>query len=266
MSAKSITQPRARRRPGPRRGSRPGRSGRAGGRTCARRARCGSRWAASKRELLEDLGDAHRMPSDLVGLEAQPPLGMVQAVGDRQLRCSRSTLGAVHRLQEEVVEVAVARSARAAPPSCGIDELQLVAASEHGLGPGLRADADPVESRRAASSVPLVSTAISKPPACSASISVGVELQQRLAAGADDEAAGPAVGAAGQCAATRAGQVVGGAELAAAGAVGADEVGVAEPADRASRGPPRGPVHRLQPAKRQNTAGRPALAPSPCSV
>ena len=48
--------------------------------------------------------------------------------------------------------------------------------------------------------------------------------------------------------------------------VGADEIRIAE----AALGPPPDPLRahdqRLQPAKRQNTAGVPAFAPSPCSV
>ena len=78
--------------------------------------------------------------------------------------------------------------------------------------------------------VPLVSMAISKLRWCSASISAAIELQQRLAAGADDEALLRRRHAATGC--DGVGQGVGGGELAAAVAVGADEVGVAEVADR----------------------------------
>src|SRR4029077_2411695 len=48
-------------------------------------------------------------------------------------------------------------------------------------------------------------------------------------------------------------------------AVGADKVGIAKGADRAGA-VGLAPDHKLQPANRQKTDGRPVWAPSPCSV
>ena len=78
-------------------------------------------------ELLEDLGELTGCPTHLVGLEAQPPLRMGEAVVDRQRAVFASTVGAVHRLQEEVVEVERRRIARARRRVLRVDELQLVA-------------------------------------------------------------------------------------------------------------------------------------------
>ena len=58
-------------------------------------------------------------------------------------------------------------------------------------------------------------------------------------------------------------KLIGAAELAAAFAVRADEIGIAEAALRFARSCSR-PDHRLHPAKRRNTARLPACTPSPC--
>ena len=121
-----------------------------------------------------------------------------------------------------------------------------------------------IQSRPAgAAIVPLVSTAISKPRACSASMSGSVDLQQRLAAGADDEAL-----------AGLAHRPASFAQLAAAKASAEANLPPPRPSMSAksvsqnlqmadARSASR-PDHRLQPAKRQKTAGarsaRPRLA------
>jgi hypothetical protein len=96
---------------------------------------------------------------------------------------------------------------------------------------------------------------------------LGVELEQGLAAGADDQRVG-VLDVGGPMTCDRRDELVGRLELAATGAVGADEVGVA-PARAATRplvavlleaGP------QVAAGEAQNTAGRPAFAPSPCSV
>ena len=104
-------------------------------------------------------------------------------------------------------------------------------------------------------SVPLVSTAISKPAAWRAS-TARVELQQRLPAGADHEAAALRLGRPGRGDGSASSSARG--EPPAAGSVGAHEVGVAEPADGGARSSSR-PVQRLHPANRQKTAGRPVV-------
>ena len=81
------------------------------------------------------------------------------------------------------------------------------------------------------SSVPLVSTAISKPACVERDHELGVHLQERLAAGADDETRAAAVGAR-PPRRDRSRELVGRPELAATVAVGTDELGVAERAHR----------------------------------
>ena len=144
-----------------------------------------------------------------------------------------------------------------------INQFQLVAGALHELGAGLGADADPVEAPGAAT-VPLVSTAISKSCACSASISAAIHLQQRLAAGADHEALACSAVGGPRCltAAARARQPRNfppPGPLVPAKSVSQNwQIAEARSASR--------PDHRLQPAKRQKTAARPVCAPSPCNV
>ena len=101
-----------------------------------------------------------------MGLQAQPPLRMRQAVLDRQPGVLLA-VGAVHRLQQQVREVQVLEPLRRRAV-LRIDQLQFVAAGQRSGRAGLRADADPVEPAGAAW-VPLVSTATSNPAACRAS-------------------------------------------------------------------------------------------------
>ncbi len=117
---------------------------------------------------------------------------------------------------------------------------------------------------RGGSTVPLVSTATSNPSAWSASSRAGsswssgsppVHTTKRLPS---EPPIRPGRGHG-----PRQRRRIG--ELAAARTVGAHEVGVAEPAGGVRRSDSR-PVHRLHPANRQNTAGRPVLAPSPWRV
>src|SRR6185437_8380453 len=134
----------------------------------------------------------------------------------------------VHRLQEEMAE-------RQRLEIFGRDaflwkhQLQLVAGAERERRARLGADADPIEpAGRRAGAVGLDRDGEA----------LGmerlderlVELQQRLAAGADDEARRRALGRPG--APDRAGEIRGRGEAAAARAVGADEIGVAEAAYR----------------------------------
>ena len=77
--------------------------------------------------------------------------------------------------------------------------------------------------------MPLVSIAIAKPRACSASISARVDLQQRLAAGQHDVAVGVL---AGPLRGDGVGEFVGRGIAAAQRAVGADKIGIAELAGR----------------------------------
>ena len=122
-------------------------------------------------------------------LEAQSPARMGQAVAQRGGGVGLPG-GAVHRLEEEVVEVEALeplglgavlrdRPASARRPPCTTSGAPALGLTQSQSMPG------------GGGTVPLVSTATSNPSACSASSSGGVELQQRLAAGADDEAACP---------------------------------------------------------------------------
>ena len=96
--------------------------------------------------------------------------GWLEAVARPPARCCASTLGAVHRLQEEVVEVQLRRTARARrrpagrPASARRPVVSTSSAPAFGLTQTQSIPAG-------AGSVPLVSIAISKPRACSASTS-----------------------------------------------------------------------------------------------
>ena len=107
-------------------------------------------------------------------------------------------------------------------------------------------------------SVPLVSTRDREARACSASISGCVELQQRLAAGADDKAAARSPPRASARRPPRPAPSAS-ANLPPPGAVGADEIGVAEAADRARRGPPRGPSTGCSRRSGRTPPARPAV-------
>ena len=99
--------------------------------------------------------------------------------------------------------------------------------------------------------VPLVSMPISKPCACSAAISGVVQLQQRLAAGADDIGLPPRLRPLRRTARASAARI---RELAAAGPVGADEIGVAEFAHRL-RAVPLQPAPQIAAGKAQEHRG-----------
>ena len=202
-----------------------------------------------------------------MGLQAQPPLRMREAVLDGRAGV-RVAVGSVHRLQEEVREVEVLDTARADRRLLRVRRASARRRdSSDQVGLRLRADADPVERRAGTGRVPLVSMATVN-PAC----------VQRV-----DQPARRAAAAARRRCRRRSGSVAG--------------CGRPRPLDCYCRGqhrprcancPPPGPsvptksvsqnwqmavarspsrpVHRLQPAKRQNTAGRPACAPSPCRV
>ena len=125
-------------------------------------------------------------------------------------------------------------------PACGIDELELVAARR------ARARRRPSGSRRSSRCRRAAAACRWSRPrprsraSCSASISgssscsSGSPPVHTTSGRAGRRPPGQRLG-------DRVGQLAGGRELAAARAVGADEVGVAELADRAWRGPPRGP-------------------------
>src|SRR5260221_418413 len=137
-------------------------------------------------------------------------------------------IGPVNRWQEEMAE-------RQRLEFLGIDavlrkhQLQLVAGSERRRGAGLGADADPVEpARRRAGAVGLDGDG--EAFGMERVDQDRVELQQRLAAGADDEGPRPRLGGPG--AAHRGSEVERSGEAPAAGPVSADEIGVAEAARR----------------------------------
>ena len=144
-----------------------------------------------------------------------------------------------------------------------VDELELVAAQQHRVRAGLRADADPVDpggrlERAVGLDRDLEARGVERVDGGASSCSSGSPPVQTTSGRLRPFGARPALG-------DGVGELGGAAELAAVRAVGADEVGVAERAD-GGRAILLAPVQRLQPAKRQKTAGRPALAPSPCSV
>src|SRR5687768_8306687 len=78
-------------------------------------------------------------------LQAQPPARMREAIRERGRRVVREP-GPVHGLQEEMIEAERLESLRLGAV-LGKDELELVALAEAERRTGLRAYADPVESR-----------------------------------------------------------------------------------------------------------------------
>ena len=170
-----------------------------------------------------------------MGLQAQAPLRVLHAVLDGLFGVGQAG-GAVHGLQEEVLEVQVFE-ARGQGVGLGVDQLEFVAAFDDDRRGAFGADADPVDAgRRLDGAVGFDGDGEA------ARVDDGeqgrVELQQGFAAGEDDVAVG-GVGAPGGF--DGVGEPFGGGEFAAAVAVGADEVGVAEGAGGAGAAgkPPR---------------------------
>jgi hypothetical protein len=165
---------------------------------------------------------------------------VLEAVADGQVGVARAVF-AVHGREEEVSEREVLVTLRLGA-LLWEDELQLVACAQHEVGPGLGTDADPVEARGGAL----------RPVRLHRHLEAGrmqraderrVELEERLAPGADDERPGARAGGRLEGArppgrvgsprprgGDRGGQGLRRGELAAALAVGADEIGVAEAA------------------------------------
>src|SRR5262249_36087886 len=142
--------------------------------------------------------------------------------------CVPRYLRPVHRLQVEMLEVVHLKSLGLCS-WLGVDELQFVSAPEDRPGPGFRAHADPVEAgwgpeRAICLDGDFEAARVER------SDSGFVELEQGLAAGADDEPL-PMPVQGGPASRDRVGQLVGGPELATIGA-DADKVRVAEAADR----------------------------------
>src|SRR6185312_1607536 len=164
---------------------------------------------------------------ELVGLEAQAPARMGEAEIDGERGVARA-LRPVHRLQEEMAE---RQALEILGRDSGLrkDQLQLVAGAERERRARLGADADPVEAAgRRAGAVGLDGDR--EALGMERLDERTVELEQRLAAGADDEARRRRLGGPG--AADGAGELRRRRETAAARAVGADEIGVAEAAYR----------------------------------
>ena len=155
-------------------------------------------------------------------------------------------------------------SGLASASACGKTSFSSLPRLDNQLGTGLGADADPVDAVAAPAWCRWSRWRSRSPRACRASISGSVELKQRLAAGADD--VGPAAGTRRPLRRDGGGQGRGVGEPAAAGAVGADEIGVAEAAD--GRCPVRFAARSRDCSRRSGRtrpAGRPArLRPGAC--
>src|SRR5471030_426635 len=163
-----------------------------------------------------------------MGLQAQLPLRVAFARLDRQ-RGVEGGQRAVHRLDEEIVEVQ-AFVGRQVLLGLRDYDLDFIALADHQLGTHLRADADPVDAGRHRQGAvgfdgDLEAHRVHRGD------QLQVQLQQRLAAGEDHVFAGRVSVRPQRVDGRR--QRFGRGELAAALAVGADEVGVAELADGA---------------------------------
>src|SRR5215468_7136801 len=171
-------------------------------------------------ELLSD-------PDRLVRLQAEPPLRMAQAVIDGA-RGVLDHVRPVHRLQRETLEGKTLEILRACA-LLRIDQLQLVAFAEHEVRAGLGADANPVHAiGRIDRAVGL--DADRETARMQRIDQRRIDLQQRLATGQHRIAvrARPC-----PLGGDRIGKLIGGGVAPAQRAIGSDEIGVAEPADRA---------------------------------
>ena len=171
------------------------------------------------------------------------------SIGCRK-KCSKSSdsnrSGSRAGLREDELELVAAREHEWRAPAFGLTQIQSMPARAALRAVGLDRDLEAarvqrVDERR-------------------------VELQQRLAAGAHDERSRAAHVRDGQRRRDGVGERRRRVANLPPSGPDADEIGVAERGTIASARSASRPVHRLQPAKRQNTAGRPAFAPSPCSV
>ena len=125
-----------------------------------------------------------RDSQELVGLQTQSPLGMIKAVA--QSECAiRCLLGAIHRLQEEVLERERLEGSRVGA-RLGKDQFQLVAARLYQGGAGFGAYTEPVHSRRRRDRS-IGFDGDLKAPAVERVDERRVQLQKRFAAGADNE-------------------------------------------------------------------------------
>ena len=102
-----------------------------------------------------------------MGLQAQTPLRMGQAVLDGDVGCSRP-VRAVHRLQEEWSKRRCSNASGGAP-SCGKTSFNSSPAVRTSRGAGFRADADPVEPGRGRSGAVGLDRHERNPSSCSAS-------------------------------------------------------------------------------------------------
>ena len=204
------------------------------------------------------------MPEELVGLQAQPPLRVRQAVRDGERGCCASRSGPSIGCRKKWSKSSASKRSGSAP-ACGKTSFSSSPAREHERRAGLGAHADPVDACR-------------RPAACrwsrSRPRSRSRAARRRAAASSCSSGSPPVQTTSGRAAAGRSGHVP------------RDRAPRDRPPSRTCRRPGRRcrrsrcrrsrqtavarssswPDHRLQPAKRQNTAGRPVFAPSPCSV
>src|SRR5476649_1852116 len=163
-----------------------------------------------------------------MGLQAQLPLRVAFAGLDRQ-RGVEGGQRTVHRLNEEIIEVQ-AFVGRQVLLGLRDYDLDFIALADHQLGTHLRADADPVDAGRHRQGAVGFDGDL-EAHRLHRGDQLQVQLQQRLAAGEDHVFAGRVSVRPQRVDGRR--QRFGRGELAAALAVGADEVGVAELADGA---------------------------------
>ena len=164
-----------------------------------------------------------------MSLDAEMPEGILKAVfqGEGGVLIEPR---AIHRLQEEVGVIQSLEGFRA-QALLGVDQLELVAAVDDHLGSGLGADADPVDSfRRFFCAVGLDGDL--QALGMKRLDSRVVELQEGLSAGTDHQRVSIIPSGRGPFLRDSPGQFSGVLELSAARSVGADELGVAEGADR----------------------------------
>jgi hypothetical protein len=138
-------------------------------------------------------------------------------------------VGSIQRLEKKVIECEVLEAFRGCE-GLWVDELELIATSQHQWGSRFGANADPVEPLRGLlCSVGLNSN--SKPLFVECDDCWLVELEQRLTPGADHVRFAVLISIAAPGCTNRLCQSFGGRESATTGSIGADEVSVTELAD-----------------------------------
>src|ERR1039458_6862786 len=170
---------------------------------------------------------ALRNPKQLVGLQAQPPARMIEAIRERQ-RCVQLAARPIHGLQEEMPEGQLLKPLRLRS-RLRIDQLQFVSAALLEPGARLRADTNPIQSRRSSNGSVCLHSDL-KVAGVESIDQLAVKLKKRFPAGANYKSIA-GCGGCGPLVIDGRSQGLGSDEVSAATSIGIGKIGVAELAD-----------------------------------